>query len=89
MTPFHRIPLTFHIFLCLLLSPVAIGHSEQHAPAPSDNAEKPYLIRQITFDGIEHLNRKQLSKLIDTDAGQPYLPAEMTAATQPGAGKIP
>ena len=79
MTPFHRIPLTFHIFLCLLLSPVAISHSDQHAPVPSDNAEKPYLIRQITFDGIEHLNRKQLSKLIDMDAGQPYLPVEMTA----------
>jgi outer membrane protein insertion porin family len=79
VTPFHRIPLTFHIFLCLLLSPVAISHSDQHAPVPSDNAEKPYLIRQITFDGIEHLNRKQLSKLIDMDAGQPYLPVEMTA----------
>ena len=79
MTPFHRIPLTFHIFLCLLLSLVAIGHSEQHAPAPSDNAEKPYLIRQITFDGLEHLGRKQLSKLIGIDAGQPYLPVEMTA----------
>ena len=77
MTPFHRILLTFHILLCLSLSPVAIGHSEQHAPAPSDNAEKPYLIRQITFDGIEHLNRKQLSKLIGIDAGQPYLPTEM------------
>ena len=79
MTPFHRIPLTFHIFLCLLLSLVAIGQSDQHAPTSSENAEKPYLIRQVTFDGIEHLNRKQLSKLIDMDAGQPYLPAEMTA----------
>ena len=69
----------FHILFCLLPSPFAISDSEQHAPDPSDNAEKPYLIRQITFDGIEHLNRKQLSKLIDTDAGQPYLPAEMTA----------
>ena len=79
MTPFHRIPLTFHILLCLSLFPLAIGDSEQPSPPSSDNAEKPYLIRQVTFDGIEHLNRKQLSKLIDMDAGQPYLPAEMTA----------
>ena len=79
MNPFRRISLTFHILCCLLLSPVAISNSEQHTPDPSDNAEKPYLIRQITFDGIEHLNRKQLSKLIGIDAGQPYLPAEMVA----------
>ena len=79
MIPFRRIFFAFHISLYLFLSPLAISHSEQHAPDPSDNAEKPYLIRQITFDGIEHLNRKQLSKLIDMDAGQPYLPAEMIA----------
>ena len=48
--------------------------------SPSDSTEKPYLIRQITFDGIEHLDRKQLSKLIDIDAGQPYLAEEMTVA---------
>ena len=46
----------------------------------SDKTEKPYLIRQITFDGIEHLDRKQLSKLIGIDAGQPYLAEEMTVA---------
>ena len=79
MNPFRQISLTFHISLYLLLSPFAISDSEQHTPDPSDNAEKPYLIRQITFDGLEHLNRKQLSKLIGMDAGQPYLPAEMVA----------
>ena len=79
MNPFRQISLTFHISLYLLLSPFAISDSEQHTPDSSDNAEKPYLIRQITFDGLEHLNRKQLSKLIGMDAGQPYLPAEMVA----------
>ncbi len=69
----------FHVLFCLLLSPFAIGDSAQHAPVPSDNAEKPHLIRQIIFDGVEHLNRKQLSKLIGIDAGQPYLQTEIVA----------
>ena len=56
-----------------------VGDSEQPAPDSTDNTEKPHLIRQITFDGLEHLNRKQLSKLIGIDAGQPYLQAEMIA----------
>ena len=77
MNPFHRISIAFHVSLCLLLSAFAVGDSEQHTPAPSDNAEKPHLIRQITFEGLEHLNRKQLSKLIGMDAGQPYLAEEM------------
>ena len=79
MNPFHRILFTFHILFYLLLSPLAIGDSEQHPAPASDNAEKPRLIRQITFEGIEHLDRKQLSKLIGIDAGQPYLPTEMVA----------
>ena len=77
MSSFRRISLTFHISFCLLLSPFAIGDSEQHSPLSSDSTEKPYLIRQITFEGVEHLNRKQLSKLIGIGAGQPYLQAEM------------
>ena len=79
MIPFRRIFFAFHISLYLSLSPLAIGDSEQPSPPSSANTEKPYLIRQVTFDGIEHLNRKQLSKLIGIDAGQPYLPAEMIA----------
>lgn len=79
MSPFHRILFTLHILFCLLLFPLAIGGSAQHLPDPSDNAEKAYLIRQITFDGMEHLNRKQLSQLICMDPGQPYLQAEMVA----------
>ena len=80
MNPFRRISCMFHILFCLFFFPLAVGNSEQHAPDPSDSTEKPYLIRQITFDGIEHLDRKQLSKLIDIDAGQPYLAEEMTVA---------
>ena len=79
MISFHRIAFAFHVSLCLLLSPFAIGDLEQHPNRASDNAEKLYLIRQITFEGLEHLGRKQLSKLIDIDAGQPYLPTEMVA----------
>ena len=79
MNPFRQISLTFHISLYLLLSPFAISDSEQHTPDPSDNTEKPHLIRQISFEGLEHLGRKQLSKLIGIDAGQPYLPTEMVA----------
>ena len=79
MSSFHRISFMFQISLYLLLSSLAIGDSEQHAPLSPDNTEKPYLIRQIAFEGLEHLGRKQLSKLIDIDAGQPYLPTEMVA----------
>ena len=67
------------MLFCLLLSPCVIGDSEQHPTPASDNAEKPYLIRQITFEGVEHLNRKQLAKLIGVEAGQPYLQVEMVA----------
>ena len=80
MSPFRHIFFAFHVSVCLLLSPLAIGDLGQHTPDPSDNAKKSYLIRQITFDGIEHLDRKQLSKLVDIDAGQLYLAEEMTVA---------
>ncbi len=79
MSPFCRISFVFHVSLYLVLSPFAISDSEQPPLPSSDNVETPYLIRQITFEGIEHLNQKQLSKLIGIDAGQPYLPAEMVA----------
>ena len=79
MTLFRRIFFTLHVSVCLLLSPFAIGDSEQPPLDSTDNAEKPHLIRQITFDGIEHLNRKQLAKIIDIEAGQPYLAEEMVA----------
>ena len=79
MNPFRRISFTLHILFYLLLSPFANGDSEQSPLDSTDNTEKPHLIRQITFDGIEHLDRKRLSKLIGIDAGQPYLPAEMVA----------
>ena len=79
MNPFRLIACMFHISFCLLLSPLAVGDSEQNASHPTDNARNPYLIRQIAFDGIEHLDRKQLSKLIGIEAGHPYLQAEMVA----------
>ena len=79
MNSFRRIFLALHILFCLIVFPLVVSNSEQHTPPASDNAEKPHLIRQITFDGIEHLGRKQLSKLIGIDVGQPYLPAEMVA----------
>ena len=80
MSPFRHIFFAFHVSVCLLLAPLAIGDSEQPPLESADNSEKPHLIRQITFDGIEHLDRKQLSKLVDIDAGQPYLAEEMTVA---------
>ena len=79
MSSFRRISFVFHVSLCLLLSPFAIGDLEQHPNRASDNTEKPHLIRQIVFEGLKHLSRKQLSKLIGIDAGQPYLPTEMVA----------
>ena len=79
MYPFSRIVFALHIWFYLLSSPFAISNSEQYAPDSSDNTGEAYLIRQIAFHGIEHLNRKQLSKLIGIDAGQPYLQAEMVA----------
>ena len=80
MTPFQRIFFTLHISFCLLPSSLAVGNSEQSSLDSADNAENPRLIRRITFDGIEHLNRKQLTKLIGIDAGQPYLAEEMAVA---------
>ena len=79
MSPCRQISFTFHILFYLLLSPLAIGDSDQPPLDSTDNTEKPYLIRQITFDGIDHLDRKQLSKLIGIEAGQPYLQTEMVA----------
>ena len=79
MNSFRRISFMLHILFYLLLSPFAIGDSGQQPSDSSNNAKKTHLIRQITFDGIEHLDRKQLSKLIGIEAGQPYLQAEMVA----------
>ena len=79
MSRFHGISFAFHILFCLLLAPLAVGDSEQPPLDSTDNAEKPHLIRRITFEGIDHLDRKRLSKLIGIDAGQPYLQAEMVA----------
>ena len=79
MNLFRRISFTFHILFYLLLSPLAISDSDQPPLDSTDNTEKPYLIRQIAFDGIDHLDRKQLSKLIGIEAGQPYLQTEMVA----------
>ena len=69
----------FHILFCVLFFLLAVGDSEQHTPDTSDSTEKSHLIRQITFDGVEHLDRKQLSTLIGIDAGQPYLSSEIVA----------
>jgi outer membrane protein insertion porin family len=79
VSSFHRISFVFQVSLYLLLSLFAIADSEQPPLESTDNTEKPHLIRQIAFEGLEHLGRKQLSKLIDIDAGQPYLPTEMVA----------
>ena len=79
MSPFRRISFVLHILFCLLLSSLAISSSDQPASPSSDGTEKSYLIRQITFEGLEHLDRKQLSKLIGIDVGQSYLQAEMVA----------
>ena len=79
MSLFCRISFMFQISLYLLLSLFAIADSEQPPLESTDNTEKPYLIRQIVFEGLKHLSRKQLSKLIGIDAGQPYLPTEMVA----------
>ena len=79
MSPFLRILFTLHILFCVFLSSFAVSDSDQLSSSSSDNTEKSYLIRQINFDGIEHLDRKQLSKLIGINVGQPYLPAEIVA----------
>ena len=87
MSVFRRISFAFYVLLCLFFSPLATGYSEQHTSDRSGNAEKPHLIRQIIFDGVEHLDRKQLSKLIGIDAGQPYLQAEIIAGLNRVLGK--
>ena len=79
MSLFCRFFFTCHILFCLLFSPLAIGDSDQLSSPTSDNAEPYHLIRQITFDGLEHLGPRQLSKLIGIEAGQPYLATEMIA----------
>ena len=79
MSLFCRFFFTCHILFYLLFSPLTIGDSAQPPLDSTDNSVKPLLIRQITFEGIDHLDRKQLSKLIGIDAGQPYLQAEMVA----------
>ncbi len=79
MSPFRRIYFPLQVLLCLFFPTLATGDSAQH-PLPSfENTEESYLIRQIRFDGVKHLNRKQLSQLIGVDAGQPYLSSEIVA----------
>ncbi len=75
MSPICRISLTFHMLFYLSLPSFVTGESEQQLVNSSDTAKTSYLIRQITFEGGEHLSRKQLSELIGTTVGQPYLPA--------------
>jgi outer membrane protein insertion porin family len=79
LNPFRRISFALLILLFLFFPCLVVGDSAQHSLSSFDSTEKPYLIRQITFDGVKHLNRKQLSKLIDIDAGQPYLSSEIVA----------
>ena len=79
---FRRIFFMFHIVLYLFLSPFVVGVSAQPPLTPFDNTENPYLIRQITFEGVENLDPKQLSKLIGIEAGQPYLPAEIISGLE-------
>ena len=71
MSLFCRFFSVFQISLYLLLSLFAIADSEQPPLDSTDNTEKPYLIRQIVFEGLKHLSRKQLSKLIGIDADSP------------------
>ena len=77
MGSFRRIFFMFHVVLYLFLSLFVVGVSAQPPLTPFDNTEDPYLIRQITFEGVENLDPKQLSKLIGIEAGQPYFPAEI------------
>ena len=79
MNPFRRSFFALLILISLFFPYLAVGDSAQHSLSSFDNSEKPHLIRQITFEGIEHLDRKQLSKLIGIDAGQPYLQTEIVA----------
>ena len=81
-----QFPIIHHIsrftlyILCLLIillgltAPLA-GSDESDSTPPS-----PYLIRQVSFDGNKHLERKVLSKTFGIEAGQPYERAAVVTA---------
>ena len=58
------------IFFPLLLATIAMGDE-------IIDAQSKHLIRQITFEGNEHLDRKALLRILGTEAGQPYRRAEV------------
>ncbi len=58
------------IFFPLLLATIAIGDE-------ITDAQSKHLIRQITFEGNEHLDKKALLRMLGAEAGQPYRRAEV------------
>ncbi len=67
---FHVLRFTFYVLILLLL----VFASSSFADTQSD-----YLIRQIVFEGNEHLERKHLAQLMGVQAGQPYRKAEIVS----------
>lgn len=60
------------IFSFLTIPFTTLGDADDTVLPTPINPEPTYLIRQITFEGNEYLNRKQLAHRIGVDAGQPY-----------------
>ena len=63
-------PLLTFSFLTIPL--IALSDADNTDSSTPINSEPRYLIRQITFEGNEYLNRKQLAQRIGVEAGQPY-----------------
>ncbi len=76
LSGFHALLFSFALLVSI---PLAIGDPVDINPPSPDEAQTSYLIRQITFEGNEHFDRKQLSQLIGVQAGQPYREPEMIA----------
>ena len=63
----------------LLTGPTALGDGGNTDSSSPVDSQPSYVIRQITFEGNEYLNRKQLAQRIGVEAGQPYRKQEILA----------
>ena len=68
----HLIPTFLFTFSLLAIPPTTLGNADSTDSSILIDSGPRYLIRQITFEGNEYLNRKQLAQRIGVEAGQPY-----------------
>ncbi len=68
----HLLRFTFYLCGFLLISTSAWTIDDEGDSLLPNYTQDAYLVRQITFEGNEHLDRKILSRLLGMQTGHPY-----------------